>query len=153
MRLEKKLRRKGLRGSLLLVLTSWLETRRAQVVVEGAKSQAAALKDQVFQGTVLGPPLWNVFFEDARHSVNKEGFSDIFFADDLNCFRSYARSCDNAVFYEELTDCQKELHRWGAANRVTFDSGKEWFYVLHRTQAQGNEVKILGFHGASPWGF
>ena len=75
-RLVRKLRNKGLRGPLLLVLTSWLGTRKAQVVVEGVKSPAAALKDQVFQGTVLGPPLWNVFFEDARHSVNKEGFSD-----------------------------------------------------------------------------
>ena len=61
-RLLQKLWQKGIRGRLLLVLRSWLQTRTAYVVVEGAFSEAVKLNNMVFQGTVLGPPLWNVVF-------------------------------------------------------------------------------------------
>ena len=47
------------------------------------------LHNQVYQGTVWGPPLWNCYFADARHVAVKEGFSDIFFADDLNLYKAF----------------------------------------------------------------
>ena len=56
-RLLLKLRKKGMDGPLLQVLDSWLETRTAQVVVEGVRSSEATLTNQVFQGTVWGPSL------------------------------------------------------------------------------------------------
>ena len=43
----------------------------AQVVVGGAYSVQADLANMVYQGTVWGPPLWNVFFEDARWAINE----------------------------------------------------------------------------------
>ena len=94
-RLLQKLWRKGVRGKLYSVVESWLQTRKAFVAVEGAFSQATDLRNMVYQGTVWGPPLWNTFFEDARTAVNASGFEDAFFADDLNCFRSYDKSCHN----------------------------------------------------------
>ena len=42
-----------------------------------------------------GPPLWTVFFEDARVPVNQAGFSEALFADDLNAYKSYNQSCQN----------------------------------------------------------
>ena len=41
----------------------------------------------VYQGTVLGPTLWNLFFEDARAAINEVFFTEYVFADDLNAFR------------------------------------------------------------------
>ena len=143
-RLLRKLEKKGLGGQLLRVLDSWLETRTAQVVVEGVRSSKAELANQVFQGTVWGPPLWNVFFEDAREPVNKAGFLDAFFADDLNCYKMYHKSCQNKVVYEELAGCQKELHKWGAANRVQFDATKEHLHVLDRHTPEGEGFELLG---------
>ena len=131
-RLVQKLVQKGLQGPLLKVLESWLDTRTAYVVVEATKSKAALLTNQVFQGTVWGPSLWNTFFEDARTPVNRAGFEDTFFADDLNCYKTYSRSCQNEVVTEELEECQAELHKWGGANQVAFDAAKEHFHVLDR---------------------
>ena len=45
------------------------------------------LRDMVFQGTVWGPILWNVFYEDARLALNTHGFNKIVFADDLNGYK------------------------------------------------------------------
>ena len=40
------------------------------------------------------------------------------------------------------------MHRWGAANRVVFDPGKEWFILIWRRDAIGNDFRLLGvvFH-------
>ena len=36
------------------------------------------------------------------------------------------------------------MHRWGAANRVVFDPGKEEFILLRRRDAIGNDFRLLG---------
>ena len=69
-RLVTKLEHLGVRGKLLHFLSSWLENREAIVVADGACSRKAMLYNMVFQGTVLGPPLWNVYFSDARSAVS-----------------------------------------------------------------------------------
>ena len=70
-RLVAKLHAKGIHPKLVEVLSSWRRQRTAQVVVGGKCSDEMALCDMVFQGTVAGPSLWNLFFEDARHAINK----------------------------------------------------------------------------------
>ena len=52
----------GLPDVFLDFLSSYLLPREGRVCVENACSDAFAIADTVFQGTVLGPPLWNVFF-------------------------------------------------------------------------------------------
>ena len=64
-RLGDKLERQGLHPGMLSFLKSWLQDRVQEVVVGGRSAGAEALRDSVFQGTVLGPPLWNVFCSDA----------------------------------------------------------------------------------------
>ena len=47
------------------VIALWLRNRRAKVVVGGEASEEFELANMVVQGTVWGPPLWNLFYEDA----------------------------------------------------------------------------------------
>ena len=68
-RLFAKLQVAKLRPEMLAVLASWLQRRTAQVVVGGEMSHEFPLADMVFQGTVLGPVLWNVFYADARRAI------------------------------------------------------------------------------------
>ena len=109
-RLLDKLWAKGLRGRLWKVVQSWLQTRTAKVVVEGVASHTVELKNMVYQGTVWGPPLWNVFFEDASKPVQFAGFQDAFFADDLNCYKTSAETCANEALLEEMAECQVALY-------------------------------------------
>ena len=143
-RLLEKLSKKGVHELIIEVVTDWLGDRTATVIVDGTASKPSTICNSVYQGTVLGPPLWNTMYEDARHPINSKGYTEAVFADDLNCYRPFAADCNNEVILQDLADCQAALHSWGAANQVTFDAGKESFHVLHRRFAHGGPFKILG---------
>ena len=78
-----KLSRIGLPSTFLDFLNSYLVTREGLVRVEGAVSEVMLLSNMVFQGTVLGPSLWNAFFGDVSVSVHQGGQEIKLFADDL----------------------------------------------------------------------
>jgi hypothetical protein len=61
-RLAAKLRKAGVGSKMIAFVIDYLAPRCAGVAVGGALSELVALSNMVFQGTVLGPPLWNVFF-------------------------------------------------------------------------------------------
>ena len=71
---------------MLKVLVGWLDSGSERVSVDGVFSDEVVLSNMVFQGAVLGPPVWNCYYEDARKAVSKSSFVDTVFADDLNCF-------------------------------------------------------------------
>ena len=68
---------------MVAVLTSWLRKRAAHVVVGGALSVEMALTNMVYQGTVLGLLLWNIFYEDALLPIEEAAFTEVVFADEL----------------------------------------------------------------------
>ena len=67
--LVNELAKLGIHQNIFNVLSSWLECRNAYVIIENAQSHHFVLKDMIFQGTVLGPPLWNIFFASCCHAV------------------------------------------------------------------------------------
>ena len=82
------------------------------MVVEGSASSARTLENSVFQGTVWGPPLWNVYYADASVAVRKTDFIDIVFADDLNCTRILPKATTNAAAFALAAP---GLRAWAAA--------------------------------------
>ena len=143
-RLLKKLERYGVRGKRLAFLKSWLEKRVAVVVLNGSQSDEANLTDMVYQGTVLGPPLWNTFFADVALVVRDCDFYEILFADDLNCYTDFEAEADNEDLKEELRQCQTAVHEWGKASQVECDSLKKSFHVLHRRDPAGESFRVFG---------
>ena len=126
------------------LLDSWLESRKARVVVDGACSQELALTNQVYQGTVLAPPLWNTYFADARSVAVEDNFEDMFFADDFNLYKAFLASTANDLVTQSLDERQEALHVWGERNQVQFDAAKESKHILHKKHPQGEDFKILG---------
>ena len=143
-RLGLKLHACGLPSLALAFLESWVEDRLASVIVSGSKSANVPLANSVFQGTVLGPLLWNVYYADAHFPVRKLGFIEIVFADDFNCWLSMHKdiSWDQAV--AKLSECQANLHRLGEANRVFIDPGEEEFVLIRRRDAISSDFRLLG---------
>ena len=148
MRLQEKIAVTGVHADLAGFLASWLSDRVSQVVLGGAASAAEVLADSVFQGTVLGPPLWNAFFGDSRRALIRKDFKETVFADDLNAWRAFSfdkrASAPHETALSELAAVQRELHQWGAANQVVFDPSKESVHILHRSCYYGENFKILG---------
>ena len=113
------------------LFASWLRERPAKVAVGGEYSKEMTLRNMVFQGTVWGPMLWNLFYEDAAKPVRDKGFTEVVYADDLNAYKEVAADVPNTKALEEAGECQEALHTWGRANQVAFDSGKESFHVSY----------------------
>ena len=120
-------------------------------------SPPVELANMVFQGTVLGPPLWNLYFADVPSAVAKHSFQEAVFADDLNCFRIFDGCHGDAHILHHARLCQAEVHRWGQGNQVVFEQSKESLQILDRTSPAGGSFKILSvvfdgrLHARSCW--
>ena len=66
------------------------------------------------------------------------------YADDLNGFRVFPATVGNDAIRKSMDNCQEELHKWGAANQVEFDPGKESKHIPSLSEPVGAEFKILG---------
>jgi hypothetical protein len=143
-RLLAKLAAKKVHPSIIRVMESWLRKRRAHVVVGGEKSVEVSLEDMVYQGTVWGPPLWNVFYEDARKAITEWLFTEAVYADDLNAYREFSSTTSNDMIMKCMDSCQSELHCWGNANQVAFDPKKESKHILSLRDPVGGNFKLLG---------
>ena len=98
----------------------------------------------VFQGTVLGTTLWNIFFADVQGTGKEHGCKEQCFADDLSTCKSYRRDVANEEILKDMHDCQASVHEWGVTNRVSFDPAKEEFAVLSPQDGHGNTFRLLG---------
>ena len=79
----------------------------------------------VYQGIVLGPPLWNIYFEDATIAIRVNEFCEIVFADDLNAYKAFEFTIGKEMLFFRNRKCQCEVREWGKANQVSFDASKE----------------------------
>ena len=143
-RLLDKLKAIGICPTYIRVIQSWLQERRAKVVVGGACSSDLQMINMIFQGTVLGPMLWNCFYADTSVAVRSVGFEEIVYADDLNAMREYNSRVATDTILDEVRKCQIALHTWGKANCVVFDATKESLHVISRTHATPGNFKLLG---------
>ena len=138
-----KLRALGIGRKYMRFLSSYLEKRSGVVCVAGSSSSPIDLENPVFQDTVLGPPLWNVFFADVITSIVAPSTGKAF-ADDLNAFQSFGRNVHKDIIFSKLRKCQDHVHKWGEANRVDFDPGKEELVILHPRNGYGETFRLLG---------
>ena len=139
-----KFHRYGVGTTLLNFLASYLSPRSGQVLVQGAYSDPYEISNTVFQGTVLGPPLWNTFFSDVALPARTNGGHEAMFADDLNVFQRFSKSTPLEECKEAMAKCKESVHKWGEMNRVTFDAGKEHVIIIHPTLSHGDTFKLLG---------
>ena len=65
----------------------------------------------VYQGTVLGPQLWNLYFEDAANSIREFLFEEVVFGDDLNAYKIIPSSTPNDIALKAIDNVQQELHK------------------------------------------
>ena len=139
-RLLGKLRAKGVHADLIRVISSWLLSRAARVVVGSACKEAAELRNMVYQGTVWGPWLWNVFYVDARLPIQEALFQANVYADDLNAFREAMQRVPNRVLFSATRGGQQRVHTWGRAYQVPIDPAKESHHVVSHVQSGGAQI-------------
>ena len=139
-----KLQAAGIGQTYLNFLDAYLAPRMAQVLVEGSRSDIFEIANSVFQGTVLGPPLWNLFFADIVVPASSTGGDTSAFADDLSVFQEFDNRTSGDEVFSTLRKCRHEVHEWGQTNRVMFDADKEHLILIHPIHAQGDPFKLIG---------
>ena len=95
----------GVGTKYLNFLSAYLAPRKGKVVVQGAFSDEISLEDTVFQGTCLGPALWNVFFADVSVPASSTNGREAMFADDLNMFQEFSRSALLPEVMSKMNKC------------------------------------------------
>jgi hypothetical protein len=98
----------------------------------------------VYQGTALGPQLWNLFCEDAYKAIREFMYEEVVYAEDLNAYRVVPSTTSVEDATKSMDLVQEELHKWGDANQVVFDAAKESKHILSRTDPFGQDFKLLG---------
>ena len=134
----------GVGDDFLNFLDSYLAPRTGQICVQGEYSEIMQIENSVYQGTVLGPPLWNSFFSDVAVPASSAGGKEAMFADDLNVFHTFDRHVPLTEVTDILERCRSRVHKWGTTNRVSFDASKEHLVVLHPSLNHGPSFKLLG---------
>ena len=100
-----KLKKSGIHPQVFDVLWSWLQKRKANIVVDGTMSDEFILSNSVYQGTTWGPPLWNHYYADGKHAIHDANFIESIFADDLNAFRGFKTTISDDQIRKELKEC------------------------------------------------
>ena len=151
-----KLESLGIDGNLLMLVQDYLQGRTLQVVVNGHTSSAHPIQASVPQGSVIGPLLWNVYFNDLLQIIPEAHA----YADD--CTLSF--SCDSKAHSDtvsHINDTLAHIISWSKRWQVTLAPDKTQAMVISRRQVMqntraaamqldgkdlryGNEINILG---------
>ena len=146
-----KLRRMGIRGSLLEWFNSYLDQRQQRVVLEGSFSDYKEIKAGVPQGSILGTLLFLVFINDI---VDDLGSNVKLFADDTSLYIIVEDPVMAANLMHMDTDLDK-VHTWANAWLVKYNPYKTEELIISRKTIITNhpsvtmnnvEVKRVDFH-------
>ncbi|XP_047471197.1 uncharacterized protein LOC125026661 [Penaeus chinensis] len=114
--LASKLKSFGIDGNLLMLHEDSLQERTLRVVVNGLTSGEFLIQASVPQGSVIGPLLWNVYFNDILKLI-PEAYA---FADD--CTLTF--TCDTQNRADAAVSTSKDINILGEQidNHLTFTS-------------------------------
>ena len=146
-----KLESVGIGGKVLPLLASYLKGRSLRVTLNGVTSDQYPIKAGVPQGSVLGPLMWLIYFNDCLNLINE---SDAY-ADDL----TLSVTCRPNQLKESTKHLSKRLNlliTWGNLWQVRFAADKTKFMVIWRASVSAyirfgkdileneNELEVLG---------
>ena len=124
-----KLEQRGVTGHLLELFSSYLQRRSLRVVVGGCTSAAFPIEASVPQGSILGPILWNIYFNDLLSSLPVASA----YADDCTLSCSYNRE-EAAEVIEATNRHLSDIMAWGRRWQVKFAAEKTQAMLISRSR-------------------
>ena len=138
----------GIRGNLLNWLTSFLQNRSQEVVVEGINSTSCNITSGVPQGSVLGPVLFLMYINDIGLNIHSE---IRLFADDILLYRPIRTPNDHLQLQEDLNTLTKWATDWKMAFNIpkckiiqftTHRNKSKYIYTMSKTP-----LEVVEEHG------
>ena len=134
--LIEKLKKFGIGGKLLQLLSSYLEDRSQRTVINNIYSEYLHINSGVPQGSVLGPLLFLVFINDPQDVL--ETSIACLFADDTKI-----NNTDPVLLQNDLL----RLHRWSLQNKMQFNFSKTSFFWFTLKKNDIKEQPLCVFGG------
>ena len=131
-----KLEHYGIRGNLLVWITSYLQNRKQFVQYNGHRSNKKDIVCGVPQGSILGPLLFLLYINDLSYISNV--LSSIMFADDANMFHQHS---DLNVLEESVNEELKKVVKWLQANKLTLNVKKTHVMLFTKKHVK-HDLKI-----------
>lgn len=108
---------KGISGTVLAWLASFLDNRMQRVVYRGAKSASSVVRAGVLQGSVLGPTLFTMFIDSITDSLH---CTPILYADDISLLQPIRNPSDYASLQSDLDQC----YQWMQQHQLPINTQK-----------------------------
>ena len=121
-----KLKRVGIRGTLLNWFNNYLSNRKQRVVINSEHSNWTDITAGVPQGSILGPMLFLVFINDIVENIHS---TVRLFADDTSMY-IIVDNPDTAA--EVLNNDLEQIHEWSKMWLVKFNAAKTESMILSR---------------------
>ena len=112
-----KMKNKGISGNVHKWIAAWLADRTQTVKVGGAESETSDVKSGVPQGSVLGPPLFDIFIDDLDECATLIELL-IKFADDTKGVKEINGPEDGEKLQETLGGFFDWAKKWGMKYNV-----------------------------------
>ena len=126
----------GIKGSLHKWLSSFLQDRQMNVVVEREHSESAPVESGVPQGTVLGPLMFLCHINDLPYTVKSQELSTI--CDNCLLYRQIKSQTDHTTLQNDLIELEKWAAKWG----MRFNDKK--CYILSVRQKSSRFYQLSG---------
>ncbi len=102
--------RKGISGTALQWIDSYLSDRSFKVPWRGEVSKSQHLATGVPQGSILGPLLFSVYMASLGSVIQKHGFSYHCYADDTQLYLSF--HLDDLTIAARISACLTDISCW-----------------------------------------
>ena len=124
------------------MVTDYLFDRSAQVSLNGSLSNPQKMLSGVPQGSILGPLLFTLFFNDIAYSTKDS--SIITYAYDIVI---YAAVKEMKEINAKLSNAMAELSAWCSENEIILNlkKGKTEPYYLEQRGEYGNVLSLYAF--------
>jgi ferritin-like metal-binding protein YciE len=135
-----KLESYGVRGSTNKLIKSYLENRKQYTQVNAQKSKLKTIECGVPQGSVLGPLLFLIYFNDIQNCTKAPMR---LFADDANIFIS----CKDPIHLRKIAEqCLTDIKAWLNLNRLILSEDKTQYSIFmpckRKVPTNLNEIQI-----------
>lgn len=133
-----KIKSLGIEGNFLALLKDYLSDRSITVVVGGEESGRYPIKAGVPQGSLLGPLMWNIFFDDLLQQIPEA----VAYADDLTIHLSFSKGNANTSS-SRLQGIIDIVSNWGSCWKINFAAEKSQSLIISRSRDRITRNKAL----------
>ena len=128
----------SIRGNMLKLCTSYLDSRSQYVQYNHANSAFRNVNCGVSQGSIIGPLFFIVFMNDIFYA--SELLFNVLYADDTSIFLSHK---DLQTLVQSMNNEMKHISLRLKANKLTLNSEKTYYMVFHRGRRKSyNNIKL-----------